>query len=362
MSQKKPSLGRGLEALLGQISANRSAAGAVPATVPVDLPGAPATSPPGSDAGGPSATGASAAGAPDGAPPLQGAATAAVPGSAAASGVAAAAPRGEELARLPLDVLQRGRYQPRVDMRQESLEDLANSIRTQGLIQPIVVRPLGPPGGSAGTERYEIIAGERRWRAAQIAGLKTIPAVIRRVPDEAAIAMALIENIQREDLKPLEEARALDRLIREFGVTHQQAAEAVGRSRAAVSNLLRLLDLAPEVAALVEQRQLEMGHARALLGLQTRRQQAEVGGLVAKKGLSVRETEALVRRLTNLAAPPSDGNSPPRDPNVVQLEARLADTLGAKVSIEHSGRSGKGRVVVSYNSLDELDGILAHIS
>ncbi|MCC6173342.1 MAG: ParB/RepB/Spo0J family partition protein [Gammaproteobacteria bacterium] len=274
----------------------------------------------------------------------------------------AAAPRGEELARLPLDVLQRGRYQPRVDMRQESLEDLANSIRTQGLIQPIVVRPLGPPGGSAGTERYEIIAGERRWRAAQIAGLKTIPAVIRRVPDEAAIAMALIENIQREDLNPLEEARALDRLIREFGVTHQQAAEAVGRSRAAVSNLLRLLDLAPEVAALVEQRELEMGHARALLGLPTRRQQAEVGGLVAKKGLSVRETEALVRRLTNSTPPAADGASPPRDPNVVQLEARLADTLGAKVSIEHSGRSGKGRVVVSYNSLDELDGILAHIS
>ena len=260
-------------------------------------------------------------------------------------------------------MLQRGRYQPRIDMRPETLEDLANSIRAQGVIQPVVVRPVGPPGGASGTERYEIIAGERRWRAAQIAGLTEIPAVIRRVPDEAAIAMALIENIQREDLNPLEEARALDRLIREFGVTHQQAADAVGRSRAAVSNLLRLLDLAPEVAAMVEKRELEMGHARALLGLTTRRQQAEVGGLVAKKGLSVRETEALVRRLVNPAAAATAANGEPaRDPNVQQLEERLADTLGAKVAIEHSARSGKGKVVVSYNSLDELDGILAHIN
>jgi ParB family chromosome partitioning protein len=369
MSQKKPSLGRGLEALLGQISANRSAAGGVPATVPVDVPGAPGAAP----ASAPAAGSGGVAGAPGAAVGPAGAAPTGttVPGAATGAGAPAGspagaspplAPRADELARLPLDVLQRGRYQPRVDMRQESLEDLANSIRTQGLIQPIVVRPVGPPGGSPGTERYEIIAGERRWRAAQIAGLKTIPAVIRRVPDEAAIAMALIENIQREDLNPLEEARALDRLIREFGVTHQQAADAVGRSRAAVSNLLRLLDLAPEVAELVEKRELEMGHARALLALPTRRQQAEVGALVAKKGLSVRETEALVRRLTNPAAEASNGAAPARDPNVVQLEARLADTLGARVSIEHSSRSGKGKVVVSYNSLDELDGILAHIN
>jgi ParB family chromosome partitioning protein len=192
-----------------------------------------------------------------------------------------------------------------------------------------------------------------------MAGLADIPSVIRHVPDDAAIAMALIENIQRENLNPLEEARALDRLIREFGVTHQQAADAVGRSRASVSNLLRLLDLAPEVAELVESRALEMGHARALLGLPTRRQQAETGALVAKKALSVRETEALVRRMIN---PPKKGSSTPaRDPNVQQLEARLADTLGARVSIEHSATSGKGRVVVSYNSLDELDGILGHI-
>jgi len=339
MSQKKPSLGRGLEALLGQISANRTA-GATPgaAPLPVIVPGAPESAGATPDAPDAAAQGASAA--------------------------PAALLRGDTLARLPLDQLQRGRYQPRIDMRPETLEDLANSIRAQGVIQPVVVRPVGPPGGAPGSERYEIIAGERRWRAAQIAGLTEIPAVIRRVPDEAAIAIALIENIQREDLNPLEEARALDRLIREFGVTHQQAADAVGRSRAAVSNLLRLLDLAPEVAAMVEKRELEMGHARALLGLATRRQQSEVGGLVAKKGLSVRETEALVRRLINPVATSAAAGTAgsPRDPNVLQLEARLADTLGAKVVIEHSARSGKGRVVLSYNSLDELDGILAHIS
>ena len=263
--------------------------------------------------------------------------------------------RQEELRSLPVDLVQRGRYQPRRDFNPEALEELANSIRTQGLMQPIVVRPVGG-------ERYEIIAGERRWRAAQMAGLGEIAVIVRDVPDEAAIAMALIENIQREDLNPLEEARALDRLIREFGVTHQQAADAVGRSRAAVSNLLRLLDLAPEVAALVEKRELEMGHARALLGLPTRRQQVEVGTLVAKKGLSVRETEALVRRLINPAVAASNGAEPARDPNIVQLEARLADTLGAKVAIEHAARGGKGKVVISYNSLDELDGILAHIN
>ena len=178
------------------------------------------------------------------------------------------APRGDELAHLSVTLLERGRYQPRVDMRQEALEELAISIRNQGVIQPIVVRPLSPANAAPGAvQRYEIIAGERRWRAAQIAGLATIPAIIRRVPDEAAIAMSLIENIQREDLNPLEEARALERLIAEFGVTHQEAADAVGRSRAAVSNLLRLLELAPEVAELVEKRQLEMGHARALLPL-----------------------------------------------------------------------------------------------
>ena len=203
MNQKKPSLGRGLDALLGQMAPARPAA-------------------------------AGAAGSPTESAPRT------VP--------------GDELRRLPLDVLQRGRYQPRVDMRQETLEDLANSIRAQGVVQPIVVRPIEMPGAAPGSRpsRYEIIAGERRWRAAQLAGLSEIPAIIRRVPDEGAIAMALIENIQRENLNPLEEARALDRLIREFSITHQQAADAVGRSRAAVSNLLRLLDLSAEAKKLVQ--------------------------------------------------------------------------------------------------------------
>jgi ParB family chromosome partitioning protein len=272
---------------------------------------------------------------------------------------AAARLPGDELAKLPLDLLQRGKYQPRVDMRQESLEELAASIRAQGVVQPIVVRPVNTPAAGE-SQRYEIIAGERRWRAAQIAGIGEIPAVIRRVPDEAAIAMALIENIQRENLNPLEEARALDRLISEFGITHQQAADAVGRSRAAVSNLLRLLELAPEVMDLVEKRELEMGHARAVLSLSARRQQAEVAGLVAKKGLSVRETEALVRRMQQPARPRDADTDDRRDPNVRKLESDLADKLGAKVAIQHAS-NGRGKLVVSYNSLDELDGILAHI-
>ena len=318
MNQKKPVLGRGLDALLGQMSASRAAAGA----------------------------------------------------GAAQAGVAPSEPRGlpgDELARLPLDVLQRGRYQPRTDLREDALQDLANSIRAQGVVQPIVVRPLEMPGALPGTApgRYEIIAGERRWRAAQLAGLADIPAIIRRVPDESAIAMALIENIQRENLNPLEEARALDRLIREFAVTHQQAADAVGRSRAAVSNLLRLLELPPEVAELVDRRELEMGHARALLGLPQRRQQIEVGLLVSKKGLSVRETEALVRRLINpptkKGAEASGESGSAKDANVLELEQRLSETLGATVSIEAVGKSGKGRLVIAYHSLDELDGILTHI-
>ena len=269
-------------------------------------------------------------------------------------------PVGEELAKLPLDLLQRGRYQPRLDMRPESLAELADSIRAQGVVQPIVVRPVESLGDGV-SQRYEIIAGERRWRAAQMAGLSEIPAVIRHVPDEAAIAMALIENIQRENLNPLEEARALERLISEFGLTHQQAAEAVGRSRAGVSNLLRLLELAPEVCELLEHRQLEMGHARALLALEQRRRQVEVATLVAKKGLSVRETEALVRRLQAPAAgSAASGELPGRDPNVERLEQDLAEKLGARVAIQQ-GSGGKGKLVVSYNSLDELDGILAHI-
>ena len=286
-----------------------------------------------------------------------------IAGVPVATGSGHKAPAGDELVSLPVDLLQRGRYQPRTDLRQEALEELAISIRSQGVIQPIVVRPLAAPL-DGGPQRYEIIAGERRWRAAQIAGLAAVPAIIRRVPDESAIAMALIENIQRENLNPLEEARALDRLIAEFGVTHQQAADAVGRSRAAVSNLLRLLELAPEVAALVEKRQLEMGHARALLALTSRRQQVEAGSRVAREGLSVRETEALVRQLLQAAAAPatavSSGSGSKLDPNIASLQQELADKLGAAVLIQ-TGRGGKGKLVVSYNSLDELDGILAHI-
>jgi len=246
-------------------------------------------------------------------------------------------------------------------MRQESLQELADSIRAQGVVQPIVVRPIpsAPDGGHA---RYEIIAGERRWRAAQMAGLHEIPAVIRHVPDEAAVAMSLIENIQRENLNPLEEARALDRLIREFEMTHQSAADAVGRSRAAVSNLLRLLELTDEVKQLVERRQLEMGHARALLGLEAARQQVEVATLVAKKGLSVRETEALVRRIVERGAGEERSPAaPPRlDPDIRRLQDELAEKLGAQVAVQHTAR-GRGRLVIRYNSLDELDGILAHI-
>ena len=272
------------------------------------------------------------------------------------------APAGrDQLTHVPVALLERGRYQPRSDMREESLAELAESIRAQGVVQPIVVRPVGAPTPGEG-QHYEIIAGERRWRAAQMAGLADIPAIVRRVDDETAIAMSLIENIQRENLNPLEEAMALSRLVGEFGLTHQQAAEAVGRSRAAVSNLLRLLELPDEVKALVEQRQLEMGHARSLLGLTNRRQLTEVGALVAKKGLSVRDTEALVRRLLARAAGAgSKIDVEDRDPDIRRLEQDLADKLGARVELVH-GAKGKGRLVISYHSLDELDGILAHIN
>ncbi|HMA00130.1 MAG TPA: ParB/RepB/Spo0J family partition protein [Steroidobacteraceae bacterium] len=265
---------------------------------------------------------------------------------------------GDRLTNLPLDLLQRGKYQPRIDMREETLGELADSIKSQGLVQPILVRPL-PHRNPGESQRYEIIAGERRWRAAQMAGLADIPAVIRDVPDEAAVSMALIENIQREDLNPMEEARALSRLIEEFGLTHQAAAEAVGRSRAAVSNLVRLLELADEVKELLEQRRIEMGHARSLLSLTSRRQQIEVAGLVARKSLSVRETEALVRRIMNPPAAKPDA-PPATDPDIHRLERELADKLGAKVVFQHTS-SGKGKLVVSYNSLDELEGILGHI-
>ncbi len=254
-----------------------------------------------------------------------------------------------ELRTLPVEVIQRGKYQPRRDMHTESLEDLADSIRAQGIVQPIVVRAIAPG-------KYEIIAGERRWRAAQMAGLHTIPAVVRQVTDQAAIAMSLIENIQREELNPVEEATALQRLIDEFALTHQQAAEAVGRSRAAVSNLLRLLSLAVEVRTLLEEGALEMGHARALLALEGVAQ-VQAARQVCQRGLSVRETEQWVRRMQQ---PSASKPATREDPDVQRLQEDLAGKLGAKVQFQH-GAKGKGRMVIHYNTLDELDGILAHI-
>ena len=289
------------------------------------------------------------------------------PLAAAPTGVAVASvavtrtPASEGFQTLPVDLLVRGTYQPRHDMHLESLEDLAQSIRAQGVIQPIIVRPL-PERDPSGAPKYEIVAGERRWRAAQMAGLQSIPVVIREIPDSSAIAMALIENIQRENLNPLEEALALRRLIDEFGLTHEQAAEAIGRSRVAVSNLLRLMQLGEVAQELLQGRAIEMGHARALLGLTELRMQAEVARLVATKCLSVRETERLVKRmLEGPSKPVGEGSGRSTDPDVRRLENELADKLGAQVSIQH-GRGGKGKLVVAYNNIDELEGILGHIT
>jgi ParB family chromosome partitioning protein len=265
---------------------------------------------------------------------------------------------GNPLKQIPLELLQRGRFQPRVDMRQDTLEDLAKSIRSQGIVQPIVARPVGNGGAS---QRYEIIAGERRWRAAQMAGLNQIPTVIRDVPDDAAIAMSLIENIQRENLNPLEEARALDRLIREFDLTHAEAASAIGRSRATVSNLLRLQDLADKVKLMLESRQLEMGHARALLAISDPQQQHDAARQVVKKSLSVRETERLVKRMLAAKGRKKPAKRPASaDADIRRLEVEVSEKLGAKVLVQHS-KKGSGKVIISYNSLDELDGILKHI-
>ena len=261
------------------------------------------------------------------------------------------------LRQIPLELLQRGQYQPRVDMRQDSLEDLASSIKVQGVVQPIVARRIANAGG---TQRYEIVAGERRWRAAQLAGLAEIPAVIRDVTDEAAIAMALIENIQRENLNPLEESRALDRLIREFDLTHAEAATAVGRSRATVSNLLRLQDLSDKVKPLLEQRQLEMGHARALLAISDPTQQFDAARQVVKKGLSVRETEKLVKHMLAGRTSKPVTKAASVDADIRRLEIEVSEKLGAKVRVDHS-KIGAGKLIISYNNLDELDGILKHI-
>ncbi|MEO0424957.1 MAG: ParB/RepB/Spo0J family partition protein [Pseudomonadota bacterium] len=313
MSAKRRGLGRGLDALLGDAATRKtplaSEGGDVPAT---------ATTPP-----------------------------------------AAEAEPGERVEQLGVERLQRGEYQPRSDMRKESLEELAASIGKQGIMQPIVARPVGGKGAKA---KYEIIAGERRWRAAQLAGLSKVPVIIREVPDETALAMALIENIQRENLNPLEEARALIRLVDEFGLTHAEAAEAVSRSRAAVSNLLRLLDLDDAVKERLERRELEMGHARALLPL-AGREQARVAAQVVEGRLSVRQTEQLVRQVQKAAAAAEAGAKADEhegDRDIARLEERLSEQLGAAVKIRHSAK-GKGSVSIAYNSLDELEGILDHI-
>lgn len=313
MSDKKRGLGRGLDALLG----SRNKTPAVPdAPVPI-VPPAPA-------------------------PASQAASPAPEP---------AASPDGT-LRHLAIDVIQPGKYQPRMDMRPETLEELAQSIKAQGVMQPIVVRPIT-------SSKYEIIAGERRWRASQLAGLATIPVIVKAVPDDAAIAMALIENIQRENLNPLEEAVALKRLQDEFQLTQQEVADAVGKSRTAVTNLLRLIGLQQEVRTFLEHGDLEMGHARALLALPPEHQ-VSVARTVIGKGLSVRQTEALVRKLQAEKKPGGKEAAPTLDPDIRALQDELSEKLGAEVLVEHSAK-GKGRLILKYSSLDQLDGILAHI-
>ncbi|MDP6436223.1 MAG: ParB/RepB/Spo0J family partition protein [Gammaproteobacteria bacterium] len=311
MAAKKTGLGKGLDALLGPVDIPATASddtqpGLTTLSAPVPAPGKPATG----------------------------------------------------LRNLALDLMTPGAYQPRRDMHKETLEELAESIKVQGVLAPISVRPLGP--GGTGPTRYEIIAGERRWRAAQMAGLDSIPVVVRDVDDEAAAAIALIENLQREDLNPLEEAEGLKRLILEFELTHQEAARAVGKSRAAVSNLIRLLDLPPEVRQLLAGGDLDMGHARALLALPSQRRQVEVARKVVARGLSVRETESLVRRIQAGAGSGGTVKVAALDPDIRRLQDELRDKLGAKVAIQHSAK-GKGKLVISYNSVDELEGILDHL-
>ncbi len=254
------------------------------------------------------------------------------------------------LRHLSIELLQRGRYQPRKEFPADKMEELADSIRAQGIIQPIIVRP--------NNAHYEIIAGERRWRAAQLAGLTEVPVLIKHIPDEAALAIALIENIQRENLNPIEEAVALQRLLDEFSMTHQQIATAVGRSRTTVTNLLRLLSLQPEVKTLVEQSKLEMGHARALLTL-IGPAQSQLARKIVAEGLSVRETERLVNQLQKSTDKPN-GLVKKVDPDVQKLQQKLSDQLGMLVTFQHSAK-GKGKMMIHYKNLDDLEGILARL-
>lgn len=257
----------------------------------------------------------------------------------------------KHLREIPVELIQRGKYQPRRDMDQQALEELAESIRQQGIMQPIVVRPVSE-------SKFEIIAGERRWRASQIAGLDRVPTIVRDVPDEAAVAMALIENIQRENLNAMEEAIALQRLQDEFDLTQQEVAEAIGKSRSTVTNLLRLMNLNDDVKLMLEHGDLEMGHGRALLAL-AEEDQLAAANQVNSRSMSVRQTEALVRKM--LEAPATKkATRAEKDPNILRLETDLSEKLGASIDIAHC-RGGKGKLVISYNSLNELDGILSHI-
>ena len=258
---------------------------------------------------------------------------------------------GDQQAELKTELMQPGKYQPRTRMDETALKELADSIKVQGIMQPILVRPVGEG-------RYEIIAGERRWRAARMAGLNAVPALVRDVPDNAALAMALVENIQREDLNPLEEANGIQRLVTEFGITHDKAAEMVGRSRSAVSNLLRLLSLAEPVRELLQHGKLDMGHARALLAL-TGMQQINTARLIAERGMSVRETEKLVGRL--LRDTPGGKMRKTADRDVLRLQEELAQKLGTKVQIK-AGSKGRGSLVIQYSSLDQLDAVLSRLN
>ncbi|PKG54874.1 MULTISPECIES: ParB/RepB/Spo0J family partition protein [Halomonadaceae] len=306
---RKPALGRGLDALIGAGARRRDSLELAGSGTPLEL-------------------------------------------SDAARSAAAEDVSEDRLERLPLGQLTRGKYQPRRDIQPEALEELADSIRAQGVMQPIVVRPIG-------VDRYEIIAGERRWRAAQLAELDVIPAVIRDVSDEVALALALIENIQRENLNAIEEAMALKRLGEEFELTQQQIADAVGKSRTQVANLLRLLALDPEVQTLLERGDLDMGHARALLTLNSA-QQRQVAHEVVNNDMTVRATEALVKKVQTSQAPIKMPSRPNKQPDVAKLETHLGELLGAPVSIDH-GQKGKGKLTIRYTSLEELDGILNHI-
>lgn len=256
----------------------------------------------------------------------------------------------EGITKMDVTLIQRGKYQPRRDIDPQGLEDLASSIRSQGIIQPLIVRPVSE-------NKYEIIAGERRWRAAQLAGLNEVPVIVRDIPDEAAVAIALIENIQRENLNPIEEAIALQRLIDEFGMTHQQAADAVGKNRATISNLLRLLALPEEVKTMLERGQLEMGHARTLITL-PEAVQLEAASLIVARELSVRETEELVRKLQANETPPPAKTKKPLDPDIARLQENLAKQLRLKVAIQCNAK-GRGKLIIHYRNLTELDDLIS---